>query len=387
MRICLYTGTALPKLGGQEMVVDALARHLLELGHEPVVLAPRPRRPVVVEDHALPYPVERHPRFYSSRYFVGWYRHWLLKTHRRYGLDVLHCHSVYPCGYLAALCRARIGVPTVITSHGGDVRWGNARLAKPMVYARHVQALAAAEALVAISRFTAEGYARLCPVAADRIVRIPNGVDLAPYASLARRPEHLPAVIKPGRFVLFLGRLHRRKGVDVLLDAWQQLPATLPHGTAQLVVAGDGEEQSSLAEQARQCGIANQVCFVGRVAGDAKTWLLQNALVLVMPSREWEAFPLVLLEAQAAGTPVVGTRIPGLEDLVVPGHTGWLVDAERPAALAATLAEALDRPDRTRALGDRARAAAQNYAWHAITRRHVQLYEHLLAQNSHRRAA
>src|SRR5207253_10824191 len=105
MRICLYTDTALPKMGGQEMVVDALAREYLALGHEPIVLAPRPRRPLHPQDGDLAYPVVRHPRFFSTRLFVSWYRWFLQRLYRRRPFDVLHCHVIYPPSYLAALSR------------------------------------------------------------------------------------------------------------------------------------------------------------------------------------------------------------------------------------------------------------------------------------------
>src|SRR4051794_4318938 len=108
MRICLYTGTALPKLGGQEAVVDALARQFRKLGHQPFVMAPRPRLPLRPDDASLPYPVIRHPRFYSTKLLVGWYRGWLRRAHQRHRFDVLHCHDVYPTGYLAALTRDQL---------------------------------------------------------------------------------------------------------------------------------------------------------------------------------------------------------------------------------------------------------------------------------------
>ncbi len=156
MRICLYTSTALPKMGGQEMVVDTLARHFSALGHEATVLAPRHRH-LAIDDARLPYPVVRHPRFLSTRRFVAWYRRWLLELYHWNRFDVLHCHDVYPTGYLAALCRRDIDAPVVITSHGGDVREGNVRLAKPGLPARHTLALEQADALIAISGCTRDG--------------------------------------------------------------------------------------------------------------------------------------------------------------------------------------------------------------------------------------
>jgi glycosyltransferase involved in cell wall biosynthesis len=241
LRICLYTDTALPKMGGQEMVVDALARQFQALGAEVVVLAPHPRLPLRANDQVLPYQVVRHPRFYSTRFLVPWYRWFLNRMHRQHRPDILHCHGVYPPGYLAALTRSRHTIPTMITSHGGDVETKNVRLRKPVLRQRIVQGLSAADVLVAISRFTAERMRDLCPHA--EIAAIPNGVDLSPYARIVARPDRLPDAIRPQGYLLFMGRLKQRKGVDVLLQALAISPCDLP-----LVIAGDGEERSALAQ-------------------------------------------------------------------------------------------------------------------------------------------
>lgn len=379
MRICLYTTTALPKMGGHELVVDALARQLTALGQDVVVLAPMPRRPLRPEDAALPYRVVRHPRFYSSRHLVSWYRWWLLRLHRAERFDVLHSHGVYPTGWVAALSRGPLGIPLVITSHGDDVREGNHRLADPVLRARHVEALAVADAVVAISRFTRDGYRRLCPQV-RRVVDIPNGVDLEPFSSPAERPNGLDGAIQPGRYALFLGRLHRRKGVDVLLDALALLPS---RGGVELVIAGEGDERSALEEQAERRRLTGRVRFVGRAVGAVKTYLLQNALGVVVPSRTWEAFPLVVLEGQAAGAPMIGTRVPGLEDLIEPGRTGWLTPPEAPSHLAEALAELFAQPAAARMLGEQGRRRAVECGWPAIARRHLDLYEELRAPEQH----
>ncbi len=128
--------------------------------------------------------------------------------------------------------------------------------------------------------------------------------------------------------------MNRRKGVDTLVDALAQLPAGV---TTSLVIAGDGDERQALAAQCTRLGLADRVHFVGAVAGEAKVWLLQNARFTVIPSRTWEAFPLVVLESFAAGKPVIGTMIPGLADLVEPERTGLLVPPESPQALSAAL--------------------------------------------------
>ena len=383
MRICLYTNTALPKLGGQEMVVDALARQFHALGHDVVVLAPQPRRPLRANDASLPYEVIRHPRFYSTHYLVDWYRWWLLRLYRSHRFEVLHCHGVYPSGYLAALSRPYLPVPVVITSHGGDVFTGNRHLARPVLRQRHVQSLESADALVAISRFLENDYRLLCPQA-RRVMTIPNGVHLEPFATRAARPEGLIPAIQAGKYMLFLGRLKRRKGVDVLLQA---LPLLSSQDDVQLVVAGQGEEQPALEAQSLRLGLTNRVHFVGRVSGSAKIYLLQNALCMVVPSCLAEAFGLVVLESYAAGVPVIATQMPGLEELVQPGQTGFSVPAESPVDLAQSLREALGDRSRTRLMGEQARQTCQDFDWQVIARRHLNLYQELHAVRGGKRAS
>lgn len=377
MRICIYTETALPKMGGQEMVVDALARQYQALGHQVTVMAPQPRLPMRARDHELPYAVSRHVRFFSTRHGVSLYRWWLLRLRRKFPFDVLHCHGVYPPGYLAALCRARLGVPTVITSHGGDVREGNVRLAKPVVRKRQEMALRQADALVAISNFTEQGYLRL-GADASKIIHIPNGVDIGPLTSLTTRPAGLDCEIQPKKYFLFLGRLKERKGVDLLLRA---LHLTQFRNRVDLVIAGSGEEFDSLQNLSRELNLRDRVRFVGAAHGEMKSYLLQNALAVVMPSRVWEAFPLVVLESFAAGTPVVATRVPGLEDKVQAGETGWLVDAESPQSLATALNEVLSQPNECERMGGNAARNAATYSWRNIAERHIELYTRLVGNN------
>ena len=382
MRICLYTETALPTVGGQEMVVDALARQFVALGHEPVVLAPNPKHERLA-DHEFPYPVVRHPRFVSTRRFVSWYSRWLRQLYRTHGFDVLHCHSVYPTGYLAALTRDQLNVPVVCTSHGGDVREGNCRLQKPGLPERHSLGIAGADALVAISQVTREGFLRLHPRAAN-IVSIPNGVDLEPFAAPAPRPAGLDARIQPGRYILYLGRLRHQKGVDLLLDAVAMLDPTFD---ARLVVAGDGVERPALAAQSARLQIDDRVTFLGAVAGSDKTWLLQNCQFMVVPSRLAEGFGLVVTESYAAERPVVGTAIPGLVELVESGNTGLLVDPESPEQLAAAITALLADPLLARTYGANAGRIAPRYSWRSVAERHIELYEQLREARRTRRAA
>ena len=260
------------------------------------------------------------------RRLVQWYRWWLLRLCRREKIDVVHCHGLYPTGYLAGRYRDRLGRPLVLTSHGEDVYAQHPRLMDPELRPRHREAVRNADVLVAISRFTHEGYQQLCPEA-RHIVDIPNGVDVDTFAVPVERPAELDPAIRARDYVLFLGRLDRRKGVDVLLRAWADVASVQP---GLLAIAGDGPERAGLESLAGELRLGDRVRFVGWARGTTKTYLLQNARLSVAPSRDWEAFGLVVLEAFAAGCPVIATRLPGLADLIEPDRIDGLFVRNRP---------------------------------------------------------
>lgn len=387
MNICLYTETALPKIGGQEIVVDTLARELTELGHLVTVLTPRRRNRPILSRETPPYRVAHHPPFFSTRRFVSWYRSFLQYHSWRHPFDVLHCHGLYPTGYIASLCKDGLrnpqgsrGVPVVVTSHGGDVYEHNRRVQKPALKERHERAAREADQLIAISAFTRQGLRRLGG-RPERIVDIPNGVYAETFARPVDRPAGLDARITPGKYLLFMGRLVKRKGVDVLLRAMKLLP---PDTSApRLVVCGDGSERATLEALSAELGLIDRVSFLGSVTGDLKTYLFQNCLATVVPTRIWEAFGLIVLESYAAGRPVIASDLVGMAQLIQPDRTGWLVEPDNPEALAHRLVLLASNP----AIADQAshlcREFVRSYSWRSIAHRHAQLYRSLLPTPHH----
>jgi glycosyltransferase involved in cell wall biosynthesis len=145
---------------------------------------------------------------------------------------------------------------------------------------------------------------------------------------------------EPG-YLLFVGRLRIRKGVEVLLAALAELRRRVP--TAVLRIAGNGEHRAALEACADELGVRDAVSFLGTCDAARVRRLLGGAIAMVVPSI-YEGMPLVVLEAMAAGTPVVASAVSGIPEVVVDGETGWLVPPESPAALAATLAAVLADP-------------------------------------------
>jgi glycosyltransferase involved in cell wall biosynthesis len=152
---------------------------------------------------------------------------------------------------------------------------------------------------------------------------------------------------QPG-YLLVVGRLRLRKGVEVLLAALPDLARRFP--SARLLIAGDGEHRAELERQAAALALGGRVVFLGRAGAAQVRALLGGAVALVVPSI-YEGMPLVVLEAMDAAVPVVASRVSGIPEVVQDGHTGWLVPPEDPPALGAALAAVLADPAAARRRG------------------------------------
>lgn len=194
---------------------------------------------------------------------------------------------------------------------------------------------------------------------------VTGGLAVPPAAARDERAE----ATAPG-YLLFVGRLRIRKGVEVLLEALRAVPG------ARLLIAGDGEHREALERRAAELGLGPAVLFLGRCDASRVRGLLSGASALVVPST-YEGMPLVVLEAMEAGLPVVASRVSGIPEVVEDGRTGWLVPPEDPEALAAALAEALESPGEARRRGgegrrrvdERFRPAVAAETWHAAVRK------------------
>lgn len=154
---------------------------------------------------------------------------------------------------------------------------------------------------------------------------------------------------------LFVGRLRLRKGVEVLLHALADWPAEV--APPRLLIAGDGEQRPALEQAVRDLGLEARVRFLGRCGAGEVRALLERCRALVVPSI-YEGLPLVVLEAMAAGCPVVASAVSGIPEVVRDGETGWLVPPEDPPRLRAALLEAWADAALARTRGEAGRALA-----------------------------
>ena len=178
----------------------------------------------------------------------------------------------------------------------------------------------------------------------ERLRWIPNFVDVD-----AIEPKRTP-----GGGVVCAGRLSDEKGVDILIRA------AAGHPRLQIDIAGEGPAREELEQLASATGVAERVRFHGRLPTGELQRLLRSASVMALPSRWYENMPLAVLEAFAAGLPVVASDLGGLPELIERDVDGQVVPAEDPGALGEALAALMADPKRAFSMGRAARDKAKN---------------------------
>jgi glycosyltransferase involved in cell wall biosynthesis len=187
----------------------------------------------------------------------------------------------------------------------------------------------------------------------SKVRLIPNAVDVDRFRGTGREPGLRREICGQAALVgVFVGRLVPEKGLEFLLHGWSRIVA--PHHAAKLLLVGDGPLNASLRALVERLGIGEQVLFLGQSSTVER--YLGIADFGVLPSLA-EGLSNTLLEYMAAGLPVLGSRVSGTEDLVVPGDNGWLFASQDAAQLDACLADVLRTP--RAALDDMGRRARE----------------------------
>jgi len=276
---------------------------------------------------------------------------------RRGGHSVVHAHWLVPQGLVALVCRRVAGrrVPVLCTLHGGDLYGLNAGWANRL-RAAILKRLDAVTVVSEAMRARVAALGRTMPASAV----IPMGTDLTglftPDPAVEREP-----------FLLFVGRLVRKKGVDLLLDAFASMAHD--HPDLGVVIAGDGPERATLESQAERLGIGARARFLGSVPNDRLPGLYRRATAAVFPFRQepsgdQEGFGLVVVEAMGCGCPVVVGDVAAVRQIVRHDATGLLVDPANRQALADSLASLIGNSSLRRRLGEHGRLASlEKFDW------------------------
>jgi glycosyltransferase involved in cell wall biosynthesis len=181
--------------------------------------------------------------------------------------------------------------------------------------------------------------------------------------------------------ILFVGRLEYVKGVDVLLRAVAQIQSYL--GAWQVRIVGDGSARTTLEQLTKDLGLSSMVTFVGFAPVSRVYDEYAEASIFCGLSRS-EALGNVFIEAQAAGLPVVATRVGGIVDTVIENETGILVPPDEVTKTAETLLALVQHPETRRRLGENGKVHAAQYDWNGIAAQYAAVYQSLLSEPSTR---
>jgi phosphatidylinositol alpha-mannosyltransferase len=356
--------------------VDALARELITRGHELRVLAPTdpPGRlsralhrgdPETTELPDYVVPLSRTKAFGANGSIsnIGIFPDGVTRMRRElraFAPDVVHVHEP-PAGPLSWDACSYGGAPVVATFHAYST--------KPLL--NHVATLAGARrklnqlaGRIAVSEAAAWTGRRWF---GGTYEVIPNGVDVTAPSAAPKPPADQLRLV-------FIGRPEERKGLPVLLTAFEAL---IEHEDAHLTVIG--ADRSEIARYVDDSAAQERIDALGRV-DDNELWRrLHEADLLCAPSLTGESFGMVLTEAFAAGTPVLASNIAGYADVVGDGHDGILVPPADPQRLAEELQALSGAPERLARMGEAARESAQRYAWPRVAARVDEVYERAIS--------
>ena len=292
---------------------------------------------------------------------------------RRRDIQILHAH-MFHANLLASLVGWIANVPVVIATRHTVEMGGAAREWVNCV------TVALCDAMVVVSNQVHEVQLRQPWIDPTKLVVIPNGVPVetatccSPESTQALRQEW--GIDADVLVVGTVARLGPEKGHAYLLEAVAEVLKQVLQ--TRLLLVGDGPMRSQLEDRAKALGVADSIVFAG-LRHDVQT-ILSLFDLFVLPSL-WEGLPMAVLEAMAAGLPVVATAVGGTPEVVVDGVTGLLVPPRDPHALAEAILRLLRDPDLRKRMGGAGRErVAAHFSVEQMVQRTEKLYEHLLAE-------
>ena len=351
--------------GGVTIHVSQLARELGRSGHEVQVLAPHsPSREC--QDSDLLVPLGRSVPLPSggsiARVSLSW---WLARRIRallkREKYDVIHLHEpmapILPLTVLEYSNTVNVG-----TFHACHSRQHLYKMSRPVIKRWRSRLHGSIAVSPAAMRYVSGAFPGNYEI-------IPNGIDVDHFSQQAAPwPQYQDGKTN----IIFVGRLEKRKGLRYLLEAYGRLKWDMPH--LRLLVVGPGNPDKDsyhvLSSQNLQ-----DVEFVGRVPYEDLPRYYASSDIFCSPATGSESFGIVLLEAMAAGKPVVASDIEGYRGVMQHGRQGLLFHNKNVESLSAQLEALIRNPEQRRIMGERGRATAERYRWQVVSRRVEQYYK------------
>jgi len=320
-------------IGGLQQVVVNICRTIDRDVFEPSVLCLRTRGEFADEIERMGIKVMLLPRVKRRRDYFPFFR--IARILRQQGIDIIHTHNTEPFidGTISSLLA---GVKTIVhTDHAREFPDKKRYMFLEWLFSHF------AYRVVGVSDHTSENLIRYEKISKRKIVTIMNGIDGEKYSiNIDKDKKRNELGIRQGGMVIGLGvRLSEQKGITYLLQAMPDILIQFPDLT--LLIAGDGHLADNLKAEAKGLGIHDHVVFAGPRLDMPE--ILKVLDLYVLPSL-WEGLPMVLLEAMAAGCPIVATDVGGNSMAIKNGINGRLIPSKSPQHLSQAIIELLDNP-------------------------------------------
>lgn len=304
-------------------------------------------------------------------------------------MDILHANHPFITGRIAVRCSKRYGIPLVFTNH---TRYD--------LYAHHYLPILPA----ALTQIFLEAYLPSFTSQCDLVIApskglydvlrsygvtspieiIPNGIDLEPFRNPRRRHSRAELGLpESAKVMIYVGRIAPEKNLAFLLRAFATVSKELP--AVHLLLVGDGPEVDNLRDQAQKAGVGEKVLFAGCVEYEDVPGYLNLADAFVTASVT-EVHPLSVIEAMAAGLPVLGIRSPGVGDTVVDGVNGFLAGHDL-AEFSLKMYRLMSEDELRTRLAENARQDSGQYSILNTSKRILGFYEELVARYQRMRSA
>jgi glycosyltransferase involved in cell wall biosynthesis len=374
VRIALLPSAYAPAVGGVEVLTARLAARLHDLGHVVEVWTARSSGDRLPHEERIDDITVR--RFVFDMPGMEWrsLRRFpvaaasgvrdLRAAQRRFKPSVLHVQCFSGNGAYATVLSRLTGVPLVVSLQG-ETMMDDDDIYQHSVAMRFAlrQGLRRASAVTGCSAFTVDDAVTRFGLDPAKSQVIFNGVD--------ETVDEEPVELRFRRYVFAVGRVVRKKGFDLLVDAFARVADR--HPDVGLVIGGDGAERQELQARVRELGLYDRVVFPGLLTQAEVASLMRQAEVFVLPSRV-EPFGIVALEAWRAGTATIVSSRGGAGEFVEDGVSGLVCDPLNADELSAAIGSLLDSPERRRALELGAKQRLPQFYWSTIADRYQDSY-------------
>ncbi len=287
-------------------------------------------------------------------------------------IDAIHAHWIVPQGFVAAIIKKLTGTPYIVTAHAGDVfplknrllRWFG-RVALRNAFYCTVNSNATRKAVVEVADI-------------PNIDIVPMGVDLSAFSPSKKDISIRKRLGIGGEFILTVGRMAEKKGFRYLIEAMPKVLEKLPK--AKLVLIGDGPERQGLEQQAKGLGLGKSVIFAGKVTHKELERWYPTADAFVLPSivtkeGDTEGLGVVFLEAIASGTPIIGSDVGGIPDIIRDNETGLLVPQKDSGALSEAMIKVLtDKKLKQKLTKNAMEFVKERFTWDIVADRFAELF-------------